>query len=399
MNIYRTRFFRSVSFIVFSIILSLFLASCYWGKSEDKEPTEEQLQLVDLVNQPVTNLNSIRQMLESTSPNFTYGDKKITPLMIAIMNADLECVKILAACSDLSLTDSKKNQAIHYAASQPDFEILACILKYSKEVDVKGYLGKTPIMEAARTGNFPNVKMLIAHGADPEILCDRNRDAVMYAAMAPYGSFQIINYLFEHGAGDETFNDKMETPLILAIDYHNTQTAIQLINRLDQQFTPNNVIPLLNMEYTVFNRYDEMTIIGLIAMHHAILANDLKVMEALIEHKLPLNRSIGNVYKTMRAINIEGFHKLLARNNLMADGKTPLIWAAENNNVPAMRLLIENGADPLVVDHANIEAEEYAETKEAVDYIKEVTEKARKALEEKQNMARFGVPTLPTNTK
>ena len=61
MHIYRTRFFRNVSFIVFSIILSLFFTSCYWGKSENKELTEEQLQLVDLVNQPVTDLNSIRQ--------------------------------------------------------------------------------------------------------------------------------------------------------------------------------------------------------------------------------------------------------------------------------------------------------------------------------------------------
>ena len=136
----------------------------------------------------------------------------------------------------------------------------------------------------------------------------------------------------------------------------------------------------VEVEYTIFNRYNEATAIGLAAMKHAIYANDMKVVQALVERNLPLNSSVNRIYRGLDRLNIEGFHELLARNGVIEDGKKPLFWAAETNNVPIMEYLVEHGADPNEIDHAGNRPIAYARRREAIDYL----EKAMKLAAEEE---------------
>ena len=103
---------------------------------------------------------------------------------------------------------------------------------------------------------------------------------------------------------------------------HLTDTALYLIDNVEK-FVGNQGIRAgsLEVEYTIFNRYNEATVIGLLAMKHAIYADDMKIVEALVEHGLPLNSSVNRVYRGLKRANIEGFHELLARNGVIEDGK------------------------------------------------------------------------------
>ena len=104
-------------------------------------------------------------------------------------------------------------------------------------------------------------------------------------------------------------------------------------------------------------------------MKHAIYANDMKIVKALVEHDLPLNSSVNRIYRGLDRANIEGFHELLARNSVIEDGKKPLFWAAETNNLPIVEYLLEHGADPNEIDHAGNRPIAYARRREAVDYL------------------------------
>ena len=114
--------------------------------------------------------------------------------------------------------------------------------------------------------------------------------------------------------------------------------------------------------------------IGLLAMKHAIYADDMKIVEELVDRGLPLNSSVNRIYKAMKFFNFEGFHELLARNNVIQDGKKPLFWAAETGNVPILKYLVEHGADPTEIDHMGHRPLEYARTRDAVAYLKQFEE-------------------------
>ena len=280
---------------------------------------------------------------------------------------------LLASKADPDARDANGIPAIHYAAGEPDPAILRTLILAGADIDAKGRTGKTPIMEAARLGMLQNVKILVDAGADLNAHDDQDRNTLMFAAMAKQSSLDIVKLLLAHSVPDLSFDDKGETPLFLAIDYGNTDTALYLIDNVER-FEGNQMLSAgpVEIEYTVFNRYNEATAIGLAAMRHAIYANDMKIVQALVERDLPLNSSVNRIYRGLKRINIEGFHDLLARNGVIEDGKKPLFWAAETNNLPIMKYLVEHGADPNEIDHAGNRPIAYARRREAIDYLDKV---------------------------
>ena len=320
---------------------------------------------------PEEDLAPLYEALSCTDPNFIDPETGRTPLMTAVALSDAPRVSaLLASGANPDAKDTNGIRAIHYAAGEPDPAILRTLIVGGADVNAKGRTGKTPVMEAARLGMIQNVKILADAGADLDARDDLDRNVVMFGAMAKQSSLDIVKYLLENGAPDFTFTSKGDTPLFLAIDHGNSDTALYLLRRIEE-FAGNQGIHAgpVDIEYTVFNRYNEATAIGLAAMRHAIYANDMKVVQALVERKLPLNSSVNRVYRVMKRTNIEGFHELLARNGVIEDGKKPLFWAAETDNVPIMKYLVEHGADPHEIDHAGNRPIAYARRREAVDFL------------------------------
>ena len=366
---------------MFAAALTLLAAaSCSLFSSQPKELTEHQRELMAEVVSPEEDLTPLYNALSVTDPNFVDPETGRTPLMTAIALADAPRVSaLLASKADPNAKDSNGVRAIHYAAGEPDSAILRTLIVGGADINTEGRAGKMPIMEAARLGLFQNVKILAEAGADLNARDDLERNVVMFGAMAKHGSVDIVKYLLENGAPDFAFTSKGETPLFLAIDHGNTDTALYLLDRIEK-FEGNQGIHAgpIDIEYTVFNRYNEATAIGLAAMKHAIYANDMKIVKALVEHDLPLNSSVNRIYRGLDRANIEGFHELLARNGVIEDGKKPLFWAAETNNLPIAEYLVEHGADPNEIDHAGNRPISYARKRDVIEYL----EKAMKLANE-----------------
>ena len=358
---------------VFAAAAALLSAvSCF--SSQPKELSDGQRELVAQVYSPEEDLEPLYKALSYTDPNFIDPETGRTPLMMAVALSDTPRVSaLLASGADPDAKDANGIRAIHYAAGEPDPALLRTLIVAGADVNAKGRTGKTPIMEAARLGMLQNVKILVDAGADLDARDDLERNVVMFGAMAKQSSLEIVRHLHENGAPDFTFTSKGDTPLFLAIDYGNTDTALYLLDRIEK-FAGNQGIHAgpIEVEYTVFNRYNEATAIGLAAMKHAIYADNMKIVEALVEHELPLNSSVNRIYRVMKRVNIEGFHELLARNGVVEDGKKPLFWAAETNNVPIMEYLVAHGADPYEIDHAGKRPIAYARSRDAVNYLQKI---------------------------
>ncbi len=357
---------------VFAAVLTLLAAtSCAWFSSKPKELNEHQRELMAQICSPEEDLAPLYDALSYTDPNFIDPETGRTPLMTAVALSDAPRVSaLLASKADPDAKDANGVRAIHYAAGEPDPSILRTLIVAGADINAKGRAGKTPLMEAARLGMLQNVKILVDAGADLNAHDDQNRNTLMFAAMAKQSSLDIVKFLHAHSAPDLSFSDKGETPLFLAIDHGNTDTALYLIEGIEK-FAGNQTLNagVVEIEYTVFNRYNEATAIGLAAMRHAIYANDMKVVQALVERDLPLNSSVNRVYRVLKRANIEGFHDLLARNGVIEDGKKPLFWAAETDNVPIMEYLVAHGADPYEIDHAGKRPIAYAHRQEAVSFL------------------------------
>ena len=322
---------------------------------------------------PEEDLGPLYEVLSYTDPNFFDPETGRTPLMTAVALADAPRVSaLLASKADPDAKDENGVRAIHYAAGEPDPAILRTLIVGGADINAKGRAGKTPVMEAARLGMLQNVKILVDAGADLDAHDDLDRNVVMFGAMAKQSSLDIVKHLLENGAPNFTFTSKGDTPLFLAIDSGNTDTALYLLANLDR-FAGNQGIHAgpVDIEYTIFNRYNEATAIGLAAMKHAIYANDMKIVEMLVEHDLPLNSSVNRIYKGLKRANIEGLHELLARNGIIEDGKKPLFWAAETDNVPIMKYLVAHGADPHEIDHAGNRPIAYARRRDAVNFLED----------------------------
>ena len=357
----------------FAAVLTLFAAaSCSFFSSE--KLSDHQRELMAQVVNPEEDLAPLYNALSFTDPNFIDPETGRSPLMTAIALSDAPRVSaLLASKADPEMKDSNGVRAIHYAAGEPDSTILRTLIVAGADVNAKGRSGKTPVMEAARLGMLQNVKILVDAGADLDARDDMDRNVVMFGAMSKQSSLDIVKLLLEKGAPNYSFTDKGDTPLFLAIDHGNTETALYLLANLEK-FAGNQGLHVgpVDIEYTIFNRYNEATVIGLAAMKHAIYADDRRIVEALVEHDLPLNSSVNRVYKVLERANIEGFHELLARNGLIEDGKKPLFWAAETNNVPIMEYLVAHGADPFEIDHAGKRPIAYARKRDAVDYLEKI---------------------------
>ena len=344
-------------------------ALCGCFTAELPPMTEEQTALVESIRSP-GQANTFARSLQAVGRhergvNFQIPGSGLTPLMTAVIFQDAgKTGALLAAGAKTSMQDLKGMTALNYAAEQTDAAVLKLLLSAGKEqIDVPDMYGRTPLMNACRLGNSECVKLLLDSGADAALKDKKDRTAPMFAAAARRESLSLILLLKERGLlhdGDVAVSTMI---LLQAINAKNSETAMYLLKSFPEDIavSRDHVVP------------------ALLAMRHAIHANDEFVVKELIRRNIPLNTEIPISFRVLERIHLENWYKSIAGFGMIDAGQTPLAWAAAEDSIPMMQLLLAAGANPFCKDNLGNFPIDYVRKADAHRFLKKAMDDERKS--------------------
>lgn len=358
-----------MNFKKFLPILSLVLVV---SGCADPELTQSQKDLLTAVRAPENApiVAKLPELCAENKENLNFRDPENgqTPLIAAVILNRQDRVKTIlnsGAVIDLNAQDAKGMTALHYAVGQVSTDTVF-LLSGCPAVNLRDRYGKTPLMEACRLGNVDMVKAVLAVGdanSYPGYECkvndadDQGRTPAMFAAASPRAK-QILAILAERGVNVNdpyVMDDNAGTVLTHAIDGGNTDVALELIAAI----FPENIAADPELQYP-----------ALLAMKHAIFANDVAVVRELIRRKCLLNTDTATAYRALRFARLHNWFKTFVRAGWIRDGKVPLIWAVEAENPALVKLLLEAGANPMCKDNGRHYPIEYSRTPEITGMLK-----------------------------
>ena len=341
-----------------TVLLAVLLAGC--GTFGGSSPSSKDRQL-----EKSFQLNRKRQMdvkafdealNGGADPNMEM-ENGATPLIMAVVRDRPDLIaKLLKRGADINKPSRRGGTPLHIAAGLGRRKCLNLLIQNGAKVNTSGAFGRTPLMDAARLGKLDIVEELLDSGADIAAADALKRTALMHAAEARENSFETVRLLISNGADPMAYDADLKTAAMHAAELKHTEAAIYLME----------LVPDLSQRPALV----------LMVLHSAILGNDLKLMGWLIDRRPPLNRSLSLVLKGTRILQVHGFYRILIRNGLLGNGRVPLHWAARENNLDAVKLLIARGADPLQPDELGNMPSELATSREVVRYLQQQQGKA-----------------------
>jgi ankyrin repeat protein len=114
------------------------------------------------------------------------------------------------------VTDSEEFK-LFSAASEPNKKQVKVLLKRGVIVNTGFWDGQTALCEASLYGSIAIMRMLLAHGANPNLPADREGDSPLHLAMY-CGSVKRIALLLDYGANPNARDEKNQTPLMWLVD-------------------------------------------------------------------------------------------------------------------------------------------------------------------------------------
>ena len=301
-----------------------------------------------------------------TDPNEADADGT-TALHWAVHNDDVELASaLLAAGADAVAANRYGVQPIYLAAQNGNAELVRALLEAGADAGAALPEGETALMTAARTGDVATIETLLAAGADPNVregwkgqtplmwaAAENNAPAVaaLIAAGAELdaasaeGDFTALKFAVRHGAIDSVralleagadVNDALAdgtSMLVLAVTNAHYELAAVLLehgadpNAAEQGWTALHQIAWSRRWNMGFNSPGPAQTGNL---------DSLELVRRLVAHGADVDAR-----QTQEPIDGN-------RNKLDRVGATPFLLAAKSCDVPLMRVLHEQGADPSI---------------------------------------------------
>ena len=210
------------------------------------------------IHQAVTagDLNKVRTLLEADPTLLeSKDDENKTPLNLACATKQTVVANFLLDKGADIHTKSYfyEYTPLLYVASyfapfqNSDFELIQRLIALGSDVNVQGYNGITPLHRAAQAGNLRVAKLLLDHGADPNIY-DKYRGPVGYAYSSgtplQYAidspNKEMVKFLVERGAKLNRKDSRGNTELHLTALMGNTDLTKFLIEHGSEVNAMNN---------------------------------------------------------------------------------------------------------------------------------------------------------------
>jgi ankyrin repeat protein len=341
------------------------------------------------------------------------------PLVDAARNTDRVAVRaLLQKGLDVNAAEADGTTALHWASHRDDLESADLLIRAGANVNAANdlgatplwtaslngsgvmvrrllqaganpnaalLLGETPVMVASRSGNPDVVEQLLARGANVNAHAARGQTALMWAVSQRHP--EVVKVLLAHGADvharSAVWSEVMAVPPHGLPQYnrsipHGGDTALMFAARAGDLDSARLLVArgadvreadawgVSAMVLAAHSGFDELVEFlldrgadanaagaGFSALHVAIMRRDERLVRVLLAHGADPNARLLTWTPTRRSSKDFHFAPELV-------GATPYWLAARFAEAAVMRLLVEHGADPLFVHHAEYHTEEGA---------------------------------------
>ena len=339
------------------------------------------------------------------------------PLVDAAKRSDKDAIRsLIQKKTDVNATEPDGTTALHWTAYRDDLESTDLLLKAGAKVNAANDLGATPLWNASQNGSVAMVKRLVDAGANPNMALLAGETPVMVAARGGYPN--VVELLLAKGANPNAHGTRGQTALMWAVSQqhpnvvkvliahgvdlkarsdvwsevmavpphgylpynlkipHGGETALMFAARVGDLESARllvaaganvNDADAWGVSATTLAAHSGFTDLvlflldkgadpnaapnGFTALQEAIERRDEKMVAALLDHRADPNFPVKTFTPTRRSSDDFHFEPQLV-------GATPYWLAARFTEPNIMRLLVQHGADPLFVHHAEWVAEQ-----------------------------------------
>src|SRR5881396_541515 len=330
----------------------------------------------------------IRTLLDrGADVNATQADG-MTALHWAVYNDDADTAGLLVRRgANVNAANRYGVPPLSLACTNGNADLVKLLLEAGADANASLQGGETVLMTAARAGNLETVKALLARGANPNARERRDQTALMWAAAE--GHAAVVRALIDGGADVRATLKSGFTPLFFAVREGHidvTRTLLEAGVKVNETLQREELRPELAVKDAVAKGTSPL----LMAVQNGHFELALALVDAGADPNdqrtgfTPLHM-ISWVRKpdasdtgdpapvgSGRLTSLQFVRALVKRganvnarldkgvprppataSRLGTEGATPFLMAADREDVPLMRLLLELGADPLLPNADN----------------------------------------------
>jgi uncharacterized protein len=120
--------------------------------------------------------DKVKKLLLEVGLEATDGYKR-TAITWAAFAGNIQLLEwLISNGADLNHRDARGYSALHFAVQEKQLEAVASLIRNKADLEARDANGNTPLMEAVfrSSGDYRFVKLLLAHGADPQAKNDHD---------------------------------------------------------------------------------------------------------------------------------------------------------------------------------------------------------------------------------
>jgi len=320
---------------------------------------------------------AVQAIVSGPQKNEVRGANGTAALVWAASRGDSQMVDLLLkAGANAKGANEFGATPLYAAAALADPAMTVKLLAAGGDPNIALMSGETPLMEAATRGNVDTVKALLKGGANPNVQESNGGQTALMWAIAKKQS-AVVDALIEGGADVHLGSKTGFTPLMFAAQQDDAASAALLLKagaKTTEAQPKSGVTPLLiasamahpkTVNLLLENGADPNAVDanGYAPLHRVVRDSDygmdverkdaiLVVAKDLIKHGADVNLRIKQD-KSKAADEIKrganafyGKRAAVTVTEILLQGSTPLLLAAETSNYDVIKVLVEAKADP-----------------------------------------------------
>jgi ankyrin repeat protein len=302
----------------------------------------------------------VRLLLQAGADAKAANRYGVTPLALAALNGDAVTTGILLkAGADANATASEGTTVLMTAARAGATAVAKALLDHGANANAREHrLGETALMWAAAENHPEAIAMLLAHGADADARSDTTKfprqvfgdGIVALFGRLPRGGWTPLMYaarqgaliaaatLADGGADFDAVDPDGTTAMALAIDNAHFDVARMLLEKGADPNVADTTGTAALYAAVEIHRLGEAP--GRPAPKPTGTVDGADLVKALLDYGADPNARLN-------APVLYRHHS--AGDGTLGEGATPFLRAAKNADLPLMRLLVEHGANPLLM--------------------------------------------------